>query len=156
MKLKQKMVGVLGFSSVAMRHAKKTINGHARGRGVSGGRPPALKPLFLIHACSISVTQDFDGNKFRAMSAGNSLMKLMLLQGASILETIQCLKIFWCGDVCDYARTHSNEQTAQIMALIAEFGLVNPILVDKDHGIQLERVGDGRTRAEESFIIDNR
>jgi len=42
------------------------------------------------------------------------------------------------------------------MALIAEFGLVNPILVDKDHGIQLERVGDGRTRAEESFIIDNR
>ncbi len=33
------------------------------------------------------------------------------------------------------ARTHSEEQIAQIMASIAEFGFVNPILVDKEHGI---------------------
>lgn len=33
------------------------------------------------------------------------------------------------------ARTHSEEQIAQIMASIAEFGFINPILVDKEHGI---------------------
>ena len=33
------------------------------------------------------------------------------------------------------ARTHSEEQVAQIAASIAEFGFVNPILVDKQHGI---------------------
>ncbi len=33
------------------------------------------------------------------------------------------------------ARTHSNEQVAQIMASIAEFGFVNPVLVDASNGL---------------------
>ncbi|MFO1242032.1 MAG: ParB N-terminal domain-containing protein [Rickettsiales bacterium] len=33
------------------------------------------------------------------------------------------------------ARTHSDEQIAQIMASIAEFGFVNPILIDQHQGI---------------------
>lgn len=33
------------------------------------------------------------------------------------------------------ARTHSDEQIAQIMASIVEFGFVNPILIDQHQGI---------------------
>ena len=42
------------------------------------------------------------------------------------------------------ARTHSDEQIAQIMASIAEFGFVNPILVDSRDGIV---AGHGRLLA---------
>lgn len=42
------------------------------------------------------------------------------------------------------ARTHSEEQVAQIAASIAEFGFVNPILVDKQNGII---AGHGRLMA---------
>lgn len=42
------------------------------------------------------------------------------------------------------SRTHSNEQIAQIMASIKEFGFTNPVLVDEDGGII---AGHGRTVA---------
>lgn len=42
------------------------------------------------------------------------------------------------------ARTHSEEQVAKIAASIAEFGFVNPILVDSQHGII---AGHGRMMA---------
>lgn len=42
------------------------------------------------------------------------------------------------------ARTHSDEQVAQIMASIAEFGFVNPVLVDASHGLI---AGHGRLMA---------
>lgn len=42
------------------------------------------------------------------------------------------------------ARTHSEEQIAQIMASISEFGFVNPILIDEGHGII---AGHGRLEA---------
>jgi hypothetical protein len=42
------------------------------------------------------------------------------------------------------ARTHSDEQVAQIAASITEFGFTNPILVDTDQGII---AGHGRLRA---------
>jgi len=42
------------------------------------------------------------------------------------------------------ARTHSEEQIAQIAASIAEFGFTNPVLIDKDGGII---AGHGRVQA---------
>ncbi|PZP83530.1 MAG: DNA methylase N-4 [Azospirillum brasilense] len=42
------------------------------------------------------------------------------------------------------ARTHSDEQVAQIMASIAEFGFVNPVLVDANNGLI---AGHGRLMA---------
>mgnify|MGYP003740389545 CR=1 FL=1 len=39
------------------------------------------------------------------------------------------------------ARTHSDEQIAQIMASIAEFGFVNPILIDQHQGIIAGQIG---------------
>lgn len=42
------------------------------------------------------------------------------------------------------ARTHSGRQVAQIAASIAEFGFVNPVLVDRDGGIV---AGHGRVLA---------
>lgn len=42
------------------------------------------------------------------------------------------------------ARTHSNEQVAQIASSIKEFGFTNPVLIDKDNGII---AGHGRVMA---------
>jgi DNA modification methylase len=42
------------------------------------------------------------------------------------------------------ARTHSDKQVAQIAASIAEFGFINPVLIDSDHGII---AGHGRVLA---------
>lgn len=49
------------------------------------------------------------------------------------------------------ARTHSDEQVAQIAASIAEFGFTNPILVDTDQGII---AGHGRLRAAQQLALD--
>lgn len=42
------------------------------------------------------------------------------------------------------ARTHSDEQVDKIAASIQEFGFVNPVLVDSEHGII---AGHGRVMA---------
>ena len=42
------------------------------------------------------------------------------------------------------ARTHSNQQIDQIAASIKEFGFINPVIVDKEHGII---AGHGRVLA---------
>src|SRR5258706_10919892 len=48
-------------------------------------------------------------------------------------------------------RTHSEEQITQIAASIAQFGFVNPVLVDKDAGII---AGHGRLRAALKLGLD--
>ena len=48
----------------------------------------------------------------------------------------------------DNARTHSDEQIAQIAASIEEFGFTNPVLIDEDGGII---AGHGRVRAAEQL-----
>lgn len=48
------------------------------------------------------------------------------------------------------ARTHSDEQVAQIAASITEFGFTNPILVDTDQGII---AGHGRLRAAQQLAL---
>ena len=48
------------------------------------------------------------------------------------------IEVWKIGDLTPYdknPRTHSEEQTKQIAASIAEFGFVSPILVDKEAGI---------------------
>src|ERR1039457_4132261 len=50
----------------------------------------------------------------------------------------RCIEIWLINRLVPYAknaRTHSPEQVAQIAASIAEFGFVNPILVDTNNGI---------------------
>ena len=49
------------------------------------------------------------------------------------------------------ARTHSDEQVAQIAASIREFGFNNPVLVDKDNGII---AGHGRVAAAHLLGLD--
>src|ERR1019366_3510676 len=49
-------------------------------------------------------------------------------------------------------RTHSEEQVTQIAASIAEFGFVNPVLVDNDAGIV---AGHGRLRAALKLQLDH-
>lgn len=49
------------------------------------------------------------------------------------------------------SRTHSEEQVAQIAASIREFGFLNPIIVDGDHGII---AGHGRVLAAQRLGID--
>lgn len=57
-------------------------------------------------------------------------------------------------DLVPYARnsrTHSDEQVAQIMASIKEFGFTNPVLVDEDGMII---AGHGRTVAAQRLGLD--
>ena len=49
------------------------------------------------------------------------------------------------------SRTHSDEQVAQIMASIREFGFCNPVLIDADNGII---AGHGRVMAASRMKID--
>ena len=49
------------------------------------------------------------------------------------------------------ARTHSDEQVAQIAASIKEFGWTNPVLVDGDNGII---AGHGRLMAARKLGCD--
>ena len=58
------------------------------------------------------------------------------------------------GDLIPYisnARTHSDEQIAQIAASIKEFGFTNPVLVDGDNGII---AGHGRVLAAQKLGMD--
>ena len=48
------------------------------------------------------------------------------------------------------ARTHSDDQVAQIAASIKEFGFTNPVLVDGDNGII---AGHGRVQAARSYSL---
>ena len=59
------------------------------------------------------------------------------------------------ADLVPYARnsrTHSDEQVAQIMASIREFGFTNPILLDDQNGVI---AGHGRILAARKLNIDN-
>jgi hypothetical protein len=69
--------------------------------------------------------------------------------GASVEQGIESYKIRWVetGSLIPYARnarTHSENQVAQIAASIREFGWTNPILTDEDGGII---AGHGRVLA---------
>jgi ParB/Sulfiredoxin domain len=50
-----------------------------------------------------------------------------------------------------YARTHSDQQVAQIAASIREFGFTNPVLIDQDDGII---AGHGRVLAAHLLGLD--
>lgn len=59
------------------------------------------------------------------------------------------------ADLVPYARnsrTHSDEQVAQIMGSIREFGFTNPILLDEQNGVI---AGHGRILAARKLNIDN-
>ena len=49
------------------------------------------------------------------------------------------------------ARTHSDEQVAQVAASIREFGFTNPVLIDEDDGII---AGHGRVMAARKLELD--
>ena len=58
------------------------------------------------------------------------------------------------GDLVPYAsnsRTHSEEQVAQIMGSIREFGFTNPVLIDSDNGVI---AGHGRLQAAKRLNIE--
>jgi ParB-like chromosome segregation protein Spo0J len=52
---------------------------------------------------------------------------------------------------CNNARTHSDEQVAQVAASIKEFGFTNPVLLDGDNGII---AGHGRVMAARKLSMD--
>src|ERR1700746_2438014 len=59
-----------------------------------------------------------------------------------------------CAALIPYARnarTHSDQQVAQIAASIREFGFTNPVLIDEEDGII---AGDGRVRAAHLLGLD--
>jgi len=59
-----------------------------------------------------------------------------------------------CAALIPYARnarTHSDQQVAQIATSIREFGFTNPVLIDEEDGII---AGDGRVRAAHLLGLD--
>ena len=69
-------------------------------------------------------------------------------------ELLPQIEQFATASLVPYARnsrTHSDEQVAQIMASISEFGFVNPVLIDADGGII---AGHGRVLAATRMKLD--
>jgi ParB-like chromosome segregation protein Spo0J len=60
----------------------------------------------------------------------------------------------WCAALIPYARnarTHSDQQVAQIAASIREFGFTNPVLIDEEDGVI---AGYGRVLAAHLLGLD--